>query len=123
MNPETKELLEKLEMYKKNMAKVLAFVTDTSPMAAMKTGTPLIMREHAFISITLAQLAEIETRRIVAMTRKLVWLTWGLVAVSVALLAFAIWQTVIIKEDAKANRQHLQAGQYQQATNNISPKS
>ena len=52
------------------------------------------------------QLAEESGRQ----TKMLIYLTWGLVGVSVALLVFALWQTIILKEDAKANNQQVQAG-------------
>jgi hypothetical protein len=48
-------------------------------------------------------------------TRTLIRLTWGLVIVSAALLAFAAVQTAIMfKQDAGTNTQHIQAGQHQE---------
>jgi len=107
MNHTAQELLAQLEIHKKNMATVVENSGNT-PYA-----TPLILREHAFISIIVSELAEIETKRIVSLTRKLVFLTWGLVAVSVALLAFALMQTeIMVKQNPNANPQQIQAGQH-----------
>jgi hypothetical protein len=69
----------------------------------------------AALDIRLAEDAEKQGKRLIK-------LTWGLVSVSLALLAFALWQTVILKEDAKASYQQMQAGQNQHPTNNISKK-
>jgi hypothetical protein len=62
----------------------------------------------------LAEDAGKQAQNLLNQTDKLVRLTWGLVAVSVALLVFAIVQTTaMFKQDAGSYAQQIQAGQHQ----------
>ena len=86
MNPETKELLEQLEIHKQNMTKTLDYGANSA------VATPMILREHAFIAIILSKFAEIETRRIITLTRWLCGLTCGLLAVAVVQVVIMVFQ-------------------------------
>jgi hypothetical protein len=45
----------------------------------------------AELQVALSERAELGTKSVVNLTRKLVWLTWALVAVSAALLIFTVY--------------------------------
>jgi hypothetical protein len=114
MNPQTTLLHEQLEAHKKNMEKVLGKIEKAPPIFSISFPISIILKEHALISITLAQLAEIESQRLEQKTNQLIKLTWALLAVTVALLVFGFVQTAImLKQDANAHTQQIQAGQHQ----------
>jgi hypothetical protein len=86
MNSSSEELHEMIESHRNKMIQVFESGANTA------TASPTILREHAEITIILSKLAEIETRNITNLTRRLCGLTWGLVAIAVVQVMIMLFE-------------------------------
>jgi hypothetical protein len=103
----------------------LTQVADAQKQLAIEAGNrseELTKQTNKLVEVANAQkqLAEDAGKQATILTNqtgKLIRLTWGLVALSVALLVFALAQTAImIKQDTGAHSQQIQAGKNQTST-------
>jgi len=100
---------------KKNLvAEMEALVIKIGPEAHKHSADVNV--KFAKLLILLSEDARELARHAITMHKRLVWLAWGALLFSVALLAVAVVQTrIMIKQDSDTNPHHVQAGQNQQA--------
>ena len=88
------------EELQKRIEQLRAEIAEVTPGHTVATAT--IAAKQSEIFVLASQLSDFASRRVERQTQQLIWLTWALVALTVALLFY----TVLLYQDAKEQKQH-----------------